>query len=203
MARAAKPAVITAILSAAAILGYLTYRFAIHEPSTAGPDGAESQSQTLAETLPDFTLQNLAGDPQSIRSLEGQPLIINFWATWCVPCREEIPMLKTLQEQNSWLSVVGIAVDKRDDVLKYADEMKFNYPILMGESDAMSAASSFGVDFFALPFTVFTDAEGRLLGVHTGQLHPEHLQNLVAVLEDLGKKRIDVRTARERIAARR
>jgi thiol-disulfide isomerase/thioredoxin len=200
MARAAKPTLITAVLSAAAILGYLTYRFAIHEPSPASDGGAAGQA--LAETLPDFTLQNLAGDPQSIRSLEGQPLIINFWATWCVPCREEIPMLKTLQEQNPWLSVVGIAVDKRDDVLKFADTMKFNYPILMGETDAMSAASSFGVDFFALPFTVFTDAEGRLLGVHTGQLHPEHLQNLVAVLEDLAKKRIDVRAARERIAAR-
>jgi thiol-disulfide isomerase/thioredoxin len=200
MARAAKPAVVTAILSIAAVLGYLTYRFAIHEPAPA--DGGGAAGQALAETLPDFTLQNLAGDPQSIKSLEGQPLVINFWATWCVPCREEIPMLKTLQAQNPWLSVVGIAVDKRDDVMKFADEMAFNYPILMGESDAMSAASSFGVDFFALPFTVFTDAEGRLLGVHTGQLHPEHLQNLVAVLGDLAEHRIDVRTARERIAAR-
>jgi thiol-disulfide isomerase/thioredoxin len=194
MARTAKPALITALLSAMAVLGYLTYRFAIHEPAPATP--------ALADSLPDFSLQNLAGDPQSIRSLQGQPLIINFWATWCVPCREEIPMLKTLQEQNPWLSVIGIAVDKRDDVLKFADDIKFNYPILMGESDAMSAASSFGVDFFALPFTVFADAQGRLLGVHTGQLHPEHLENLLAVLGDLRQNRIDVPTARERIAAR-
>lgn len=198
MARSAKPALITALLSAMAVLGYLTYRFAIHEPEPASAPA----TPTLADSLPDFTLQNLAGDPQSIRSLEGQPLVINFWATWCVPCREEIPMLKTLQEQNPWLSVIGIAVDKRDDVLKFADDIKFNYPILMGESDAMSAASSFGVDFFALPFTVFADAQGRLLGVHTGQLHPEHLENLLAVLGDLRENRIDVRTARERIAAR-
>lgn len=199
MPRTAKPALITALLSAMAVLGYLTYRFAIHEPANQESGTA---APTLADELPDFTLQNLAGDPQSIRSLQGQPLIINFWATWCVPCREEIPMLKTLQEQNPWLSVVGIAVDKRDDVLKFADDMKFNYPILMGESDAMSAASSFGVDFFALPFTVFADAQGRLLGVHTGQLHPEHLENLLAVLGDLRQNRIDIRTARERIAAR-
>ncbi|HEU4618734.1 MAG TPA: TlpA disulfide reductase family protein [Gammaproteobacteria bacterium] len=194
-----RPAVVTAVLSAAAVAGYLSYRLAIHE---APPAEEGTTSAGLADTLPDFTLQNLEGSPQSIKTLAGKPLVINFWATWCVPCREEIPMLKTVQEQNPWLTVVGIAVDKRDDVLKYADGMKFNYPILMGESEAMSAASSFGVDFFALPFTVFADASGHLLGVHTGQLHPEHIENLVAVLKDLGEKRIDVATARQRLAQR-
>jgi thiol-disulfide isomerase/thioredoxin len=201
MARVTKPTLIAAVLSAAAVLGYLTYRLAIREPS-APAAASDASSPGLADELPDFTLQNLAGSPQSIETLAGQPLLINFWATWCVPCREEIPMLKTLQEQNPWLTVVGIAVDKREDVVKFADEMKFNYPILMGETDAMNAASSFGVDFVALPFTVFADAEGHLLGVHTGELHPEQVENLLAVLRDLRERRIDVVTARDRIAAR-
>jgi thiol-disulfide isomerase/thioredoxin len=198
-----KPAAITAALSAAAVAGYLAYRFAIHTPAeqAAAPSAAEATGG-LADALPDFTLENLAGDQQSIKSLSGQPLLINFWATWCGPCRREIPMLKTLQDEQPWLTVVGVAVDNRDDVLKYAEQMKFNYPILIGEYDAMQAASSFGVEFFALPFTVFADSRGRLLGVHTGELHPEQVENLLAVLDDLEQQRIDVDAARDRIAAR-
>jgi hypothetical protein len=100
------------------------------------------------------------------------------------------------------VQVVGIAVDRLDPVLSFAADMEFNYPILVGQSDAMDAAASFGVDFFALPFTVFAAADGRLLGVHTGEVHQEHLDNLLAVLDDLDGARIDMPAARARIAGR-
>jgi thiol-disulfide isomerase/thioredoxin len=209
MAKATKPTLITLALSAAAVAGYLTYRLTIGEapapndaPAVVESHEHAATEQALADQLPEFTLENLAGEQQSIRSWPGQPLIINFWATWCAPCLREIPMLKTLQEANPWLTVVGIAVDRKDPVLQFAQEMNFNYPILMGQSDAVDAAGSFGVDFFALPFTIFTDAEGRAIGVHTGELHQEHLDNLLAVLRDLQSDRVDLDGARARIAGR-
>jgi hypothetical protein len=87
-------------------------------------------------------------------------------------------------------------------VLTFAETMQFNYPILIGQSDAWEAAAAFGVDFYALPFTVFTAGDGSVLGVHTGELHPEHLENLTILLNDLREQRIDVAEARARLAGR-
>jgi thiol-disulfide isomerase/thioredoxin len=198
MARS-RPVLLTAALSAAAVLGYLTYRGLTRDvESPAGDAGAEAPSTVT--TLPDFSLPNLAGEQQSIRSWPGKPLIINFWATWCGPCLREIPMLKELQAARSDLQIVGIAIDKPDLVAKFAADTQFNYAILVGQNEAWAAASALGVNIFALPFTVFTAADGSLLGVHTGELHAEHLETFRAVTDDLGAGRIDVAEARRRIA---
>jgi thiol-disulfide isomerase/thioredoxin len=202
MAKALKPSLVTLALSAAAITGYLTYRFMAAEAPSAPAVADSADRATLADELPDFSLENLDGERQSIGSWPGQPLIVNFWATWCAPCLREIPLLKSVQEANPWLTVVGIAVDRKDPVVEFAGDMEFNYPILMGQTDAVNAAGSFGVEFYAMPFTIFTDAEGRTLGVHTGELHQEHLDNLLAVLDDLRDGRADVDEARARLAGR-
>jgi thiol-disulfide isomerase/thioredoxin len=205
-----RPALLTVVLSAAAVAGYLTYRTLDRgagasapaigtQPEAAAP--AEPQRE-LAATLPQFTLGNLAGDPQPITSWPGKPLIINFWATWCAPCLREIPMLKEFQTANSDIQVVGIAVDRRPAVETFAPTMDFNYPILIGQNDAWAAAAMFGVDFYALPFTVFTGADGSVLGVHTGELHAEHLTQLRSVLDALAGGRLDVTAARSRLAGR-
>ena len=211
----ARPAVLTALLSGAAVVGYVSYRLFIGvgpEAPDAAPvalelgespnEEADAPPQQLAERLPEFSLDNLAGAPQSITSWPGKPLLINFWATWCGPCLREIPMLKELQARRSDLQVVGIAVDKRDPVVAFAANMQFNYPILIGESGAWDAAAAFGVNVYALPFTVFTAPDGSVLGVHTGEIHAEHLDNLTAVLDDLKAGKIDLATARARIAGR-
>lgn len=192
----------TLALSGAAVCGYLAYRWTAGGPETLTPEAA-SEASALADTLPAFTLDNLEGVPTPLSSFAGRPLVVNFWATWCAPCLREIPMLKSFQDEHPDLTVIGIAVDRLDPVLEFAAEMDFNYPVLVGQSDAMDAAASFGVDFFALPFTVFADAQGRLLGVHTGEVHAEHLDNLVGVLADLDRGAADLVTARARIAGRR
>jgi thiol-disulfide isomerase/thioredoxin len=151
---------------------------------------------------PETPLVAADGKESTLAAFRGRIAVVNFWATWCGPCLREIPMLKTFQTDHPDVQVVGIAVDRLDPVLSFAADMEFNYPILVGQSDAMDAAASFGVDFFALPFTVFAAADGRLLGVHTGEVHQEHLDNLLAVLDDLDGARIDMPAARARIAGR-
>jgi thiol-disulfide isomerase/thioredoxin len=207
MARS-RPVLLTAALSAAAVLGYLAYRaFAPigDDGSTPAAEVAEAtpgaERQAVA-TLPDFSLGNLAGEPQSIQSWPGKPLLINFWATWCAPCLREIPMLKDLQANRPDLQVVGIAIDKREPVVEFAGNMQFNYPILIGQSEAWAAAAALGVNIYALPFTIFTAGDGSILGVHTGELHAEHLEAFRAVVDDLASGRIDVEAARGRIAGR-
>ena len=196
MARS-RPVLLTAALSAAAILGYLTYRGLTGEADSPARD-AEAAPLAVA-TLPDFSLANLAGEQQSIQSWPGKPLLINFWATWCGPCLREIPMLKDLQAARPDLQVVGIAIDKPELVTKFAGDMQFNYAILMGQNEAWAAASALGVNIFALPFTVFTAADGSILGVHTGELHAEHLEAFRDTVDALGAGRIDVDEARRLI----
>jgi hypothetical protein len=100
------------------------------------------------------------------------------------------------------VQIVGIAVDRHEPVARIAPDMQFNYPILVGQSDAWEAAGAFGVNLYALPFTVFTAAGGEVLGVHTGELHAEHLENLTAVLADLAAGEANVAEARARLAGR-
>jgi len=196
-------------LSTAAVLGYVSYRLLVPSAPHSAPaedSAAQEQEQApprqLADTLPDFTLANLAGEPQSIRTFAGKPLLINFWATWCGPCLREIPMLKEMQGARADIQIVGIAIDKREPVQKFAGEQVFNYPILVGESQAWEAAAALGVEVFALPFTVFAGADGALLGVHTGELHAEHLAEFRAVVDELKAAKISVPEARARLAGR-
>jgi thiol-disulfide isomerase/thioredoxin len=190
---------LTAALSAAAVLGYLSYRGLAGDAEPPAESAAADEPLSVA-TLPDFSLANLAGEPQSIRSWPGKPLLINFWATWCGPCLREIPMLKELQAARADLQVVGIAIDKPELVTKFAGDMQFNYAILMGQNEAWAAAGAMGVNIFALPFTVFTAADGSILGVHTGELHAEHLEAFQDTVDALTAGRIDVDEARRRIA---
>ena len=219
MANRARPVLLTALLSGAALAGYVAFRLSVgpspdapgspqtlhfgEDPNASDEHDDDDDSPTqLADTLPEFSLDTLAGTQQSIASWPGKPLLINFWATWCGPCLHEIPMLKQLQTRHTDLQVVGIAVDKREAVVGFAANMQFNYPILIGETGGWDAAAAFGVHVYALPFTVFTAPNGAVLGVHTGELHPEHLDNFAAVLQDLRAGKIDVATARARIAGR-
>jgi thiol-disulfide isomerase/thioredoxin len=215
MANKARPVLLTALLSGAALVGYISFRlFVGPAPEESGPqtlqfgedpaasDEHDDSPAPLADKLPEFSLETLGGAQQSIGSWPDKPLLINFWATWCGPCLHEIPMLKQYQTRHTELQVVGIAVDKRDSVVGFAATMQFNYPILIGESGGWDAAAAFGVNVYALPFTVFTAPNGAVLGVHTGELHQEHLDNLTAVLVDLRAGKIDLPTARARIAGR-
>ncbi len=198
----ARTALVTFLLSNIAVLAYFGYRALELVPipdvtgvvATTGP----------VETLPEFTLHNPAGELQSIGSWPGKALLVNFWATWCAPCLREIPLLIEYQERHRDRSVqvVGIAVDRPDPVRAFMEKLEFNYPVLIGEADAMDAAAAFGADFFALPFSVFTDTQGHILGVHTGELHPQDLDDLLSVLEDLETGTTDVSRARARLSGR-
>ncbi len=198
----ARTALVTLLLSSAAVLAYVGYRALDLVPI---PDETAVVAMTgPVETLPEFTLNNPAGEPQSIGSWPGKALLINFWATWCAPCLRERPLLVEYQERHRErpVQVVGIAVDRPDPVHAFMEDLEFNYPVLIGWADGMDAAAAFGVDFFALPFSVFTDTQGNILGVHTGELHAEHLDALQSILEDLETGRTDVSGARARLAGR-
>lgn len=155
-----------------------------------------------AKSLPDFSLQNREGQKQSIRSWPGKSLIVNFWATWCAPCRKEIPLLMEIgrQEAANGFQVVGIAIDFRDDVLKYADEVKIDYPLLIGEQDGLAAADAFGVPSAGLPFTVFTDNQGRIVTTFMGELTRAKADVVLDAVKRVNRGELDPDGAKAAIA---
>ena len=195
------PVTITLLLSVAAMFTYLGYRMLSSAPTVGQQPNSPVRSE-LAANLPEFALTNLAGESQSIKSWPGHALIINFWATWCTPCIREIPLLKEFQETNSDkpIQVVGIAVDRFEPVKNFAKDMTFNYPVLIGQSEAMDAANAFGVDFYGLPFSVFTDTNGSVLGVHTGELKSGDLDKVLNLLNSLESGATDLRAAKAMLA---
>jgi thiol-disulfide isomerase/thioredoxin len=126
---------------------------------------------------PDFSLVDLTGAARSGSEWSDRVRIVNFWATWCPPCRREIPLLIDLQEEyGERMQVLGIAIDDLDAVQAYAEEAGFNYPVLVGQQEAIELGNAFLPDFVGLPFTVIVDAENRITKVHMGELHREQAE---------------------------
>ena len=163
--------VVAGLAGAVAYVAYDQLKSRTAQTSTPAPAAAAPATQ-LVETLPQFQLADRAGQMRSLQDWPDQALIVNFWATWCAPCRREIPLLQQLQRDHAGegFQVIGIAVDFRDKVLAYADEMKIDYPLLIGEQEALDAAAAFGMTTVGLPFTVFSDRRGRIVTAHLGEL---------------------------------
>ena len=167
---------------------------------TPGAD-AQPVSRPMPERLPDLSLPDLSGVPHRLAEWRGRPLAVNFWASWCEPCRREIPLLRALRRENhgNSLEVVGIALDHADSVQKFVGDLNIEYPILVGEQGGLEAVAAFGMDT-VLPFTVFADADGRIVTVKVGELHRDEATFILARLADAGAGRLSLAAAQAQIA---
>jgi len=133
----------------------------------------------FATSLPD-----LENKPQAMSQWRGKVLVVNFWATWCAPCRKEIPefvqMQKTLGGQG--LLFVGIALDQPVKVAAFAKEMGINYPVLVGGWETLELAKGLGNAQSVLPFTVVFDKSGNISATHLGGLNQTQLDAMVKPL---------------------
>jgi thiol-disulfide isomerase/thioredoxin len=173
-------------------------------PTDSTPEAAlDALPVRIPDSLPDFSLSDLQGQSTPISTWAGRPLVINFWATWCAPCRREIPLLKTLAGE--WaaeqVAVVGIAVDHRDQVVHFAEQFKIGYPLLIGEQDALDVAAKFGMISPAFPFTVFIDRRGEVVALFVGELHRPQADLIMAAVHNLDVGSLQLAEARRQIAA--
>ncbi len=199
--------VIAALAGLAGAAGYYfvmrppaTTTVAVEAPVTAADAPATAPKTQLAAVIPQFKLADREGIPRSLKDdWQGKALIINFWATWCAPCRREIPLLNQLAADHAAenFQVIGIAIDFRDKVLEYEKEMSIGYPMLIGEQDAMDAAAAFGVDAVGLPFTIFTDTSGRVITLHMGELTADEADIILGAVREVNAGRSDPAQARQ------
>ncbi len=209
-------AVFALALVAGAATGYLLYHLlnppgtlhALTAPLPAPPPVSLAavaadveRPRPIPDLLPAFVLPGLDGTAHRLSDWKGRPLIVNFWASWCEPCRREIPLLRELRRNSGGaLEVIGIAVDSRDAVQKYARESGIDYPVLVGEQGGLEAAAAFGLEP-VLPFSVFSDRDGRVVALKVGELHRDEAEFILGRVRALDRQQLTLRDARSEITS--
>lgn len=155
--------------------------------------GCESEPRggapTLGSPAPAYGAVSLAGDSVSLERLRGRPVLLNVWATWCHPCRAEIPDLQRLHERHAGegLEVVGVSVDNRSDrgeVERFAEELSMTYPVWLDPEERVSRTFR----IVGVPSTFLIDREGILRYRHLGPLRADDPQLTAALEAALGAR---------------
>lgn len=139
------------------------------------PEPAEPAAVDLlfAQTLP-----NPQGEIQALAKWKNKPLVVNFWATWCAPCVEEMPELSDLHVELApqGTEVLGIGIDSSENIARFAEKHRIRYPLFVAGAGATELARRFGNSVGGLPFTVLIDASGRVRKTYLGRLKMEDLR---------------------------
>lgn len=139
------------------------------------------------DEIPAFTFQDLTGRQRYSSEFTNKVVVLNFWATWCAPCRKETPEFVQLQDAfDGEVQFVGIAIDDVEPVREFADSFAVNYPILLGDVDAVAISRRLGNRYQGLPFTVVAAPGGKVVLRHTGGLEREQLEPVLRELTRAG-----------------
>ena len=169
------------------------------ESNNQDPEATVTQEKVSERNfLGEFELIDLNNVMTSSSKWNGQYKLINFWATWCAPCRREIPLLNNTQKQYQDMSVqiIGIAVDVLDDVIAYSEETPFEYPVLVGEEEAIAIAENANIEFIGLPFTMLVDDQNEIIKTHLGEIKEHHIDMLTEVIRGMQRGKISVEEAK-------
>ncbi len=141
-------------------------------------------SKMIGQMRPGFEIADTDGQLKNVSEWDGQVLLINFWATWCPPCKKEMPAFIELQEQyaEQGFKVIGIALDDLQSVQDFADTIGVNYPLLVAEYDGIDLSRNYGNHVGALPFSAFVDRQGKIISTHMGELSKAQVEEIIRPL---------------------
>ena len=142
------------------------------------------QAGSGAADLLGARFQDLEGRPRRLIDWAGRALLCNFWATWCAPCREEIPLLVAAKQnsRSTRIELVGIAIDTVDKIREFSANYKINYPVLLGDAGTIALLRGLGNRGGGLPYTLALDSSGAIVQRHLGALTEADLRQVMARL---------------------
>ncbi|MEO6917966.1 MAG: TlpA disulfide reductase family protein [Collimonas sp.] len=146
---------------------------------TPVPAESAAVAALFAQEMPDA-----AGKSSSLSQWKGKPLVVNFWATWCAPCVEEMPELNALQTEIAAknIQVIGIGIDSADNIAKFAEKYKISYPLYVAGSGATALLRQFGNQAGGLPFTVLIGRDGEVKKMYLGSIKFDELHKDLSLL---------------------
>lgn len=163
-----------ALIAVVGVLALAGGYLAGHKPPA--PPSNEALAALQALELPD-----LDGRLQPLSQWRGKILVVNFWATWCPPCRREIPDFVRLSRDYAGRGVqfVGLSIDQPDKIRAFRDELHVPYPLLVGDAPALQLAAGLGNPSLGLPFTLILAPDGSIAYTHLGGLKADTLERKI------------------------
>lgn len=150
------------------------YRFVLNNKTAETPTMPTAPQTAIF----DLVLADVDGKSQSLQQWRGKILVLNYWATWCFPCREEMPGFSRLQAkyQDKGVQFVGISIDEAAKIIEFQKETPVNYPLLIGDMKTMANSAELGNSRQALPFTAVFDRNGQLAMSKLGRWNEADLE---------------------------
>lgn len=171
-----------------ATAGVIIYDRSTNDPRTASAavrdaDAVHSANNFLGRR-PDFRLADTEGRVRQMSEWDGTITVVNFWATWCAPCLQEMPAFVELQNLygDKGVQFVGIALDTPSAVARFGKKLGINYPLLVGAAEAIAAAAEFGNALGVLPYTAVVDRDGALVHRQAGIYPRDQLEDLLQLI---------------------
>lgn len=132
-------------------------------------------------TAPEFSLPSIDNKTVKLSNYQGQLVLVNFWASWCPPCRLEIPDFIKLQKkyQEKEFTFIGIGVENKKDIKAYSDDMGINYPVTYDTAQAMEVARAYGNSVGALPYSILISRDQKILEIFPGLLTSSRLSKAI------------------------
>ena len=173
-------------IALAVVIGLLFAGAGVHFGAKA-PIGKVPATAKAAGTTPDLfgrSLPDANGTPQNLAQWKGKPVVVNFWATWCAPCVQEMPELSALQTEIAPrnVQIVGIGIDSPTNIKDFAGKYKITYPLYVAGMDGTELSRQFGNQAGGLPYTVLIGADGKVRKTYLGKLKMDELRRDIAAL---------------------
>ncbi|HET7775782.1 MAG TPA: TlpA disulfide reductase family protein [Azospira sp.] len=168
-------------LALAALLAATAFAAGLYFGQTASPPLPREAPPAAVAQLLQLQLPDMEGHPQALSQWQGKVRVINFWATWCPPCREEMPEFSRLQTDlgPQGVQFVGIAVDGADSVRDFSRQTPVSYPLLLATPEAVANLKALGNSLGGLPFTLVVDRQGRARHIRLGGLDGNELAAII------------------------
>jgi thiol-disulfide isomerase/thioredoxin len=147
-------------------------------------NGAAADNYPPSAPIFAATLDNLEGKPLPLADFRGKPLVLNFWATWCPPCRKEIPELIEFHKRHvsRGVTLIGITVEDQARVAEFVAATPIPFPVLVGRDKGIALLQALGNQSAGLPYTVVLDRQGNIVFIKRGALTRERLEQVIAPL---------------------
>ncbi len=173
---------LTHIFSPFFLIGFVLLALSACDKTSSSASSNSPASKQINKVAAEFSLPSTTGDKAvTLSDYKGKLVLINFWASWCPPCRAEIPGFIKLQKEyeDKGFIILGLAIEDKEASLKYAQEIGINYPTAYGIEQVHDVAGLYGNPDGGLPYTVLISPEQKVLSIFSGFLSEEKLKGMI------------------------